>query len=187
MRVPASTELEVGRLGRMTLDSAFYVYVGSALGPGGVGARLGRHLGPVRRRHWHIDHLRARARLVQALPIRTADDLECELAESLSPICDWSHRGFGCSDCDCDSHLFGFAADREFEAVIGAVHRPIVPEAYAVMIGLVLILAAAGLAYDALHERDPLPNATPRAEWFRTAAAIATPGSAAPTSSRAIA
>lgn len=52
---------------RVTLDPGFYVYVGSAGGPGGVGARVRRHLllsrgekkGALR---WHIDQVLASPR-----------------------------------------------------------------------------------------------------------------------------
>ena len=55
-----STDLiQIGRLGALQLQSGSYVYVGSALGPGGVRARLAHHLKPSRRPHWHIDYLRA--------------------------------------------------------------------------------------------------------------------------------
>jgi Domain of unknown function DUF123 len=55
-----STDLiQIGRLGALQLQSGFYVYVGSALGPGGVRARLAHHLKLSRRPHWHIDYLRA--------------------------------------------------------------------------------------------------------------------------------
>jgi sugar fermentation stimulation protein A len=101
--------LRVGKLGGVEFPKGFFIYVGSAMR--GLEARIHRHERLRKRLHWHVDHLRAETRLVQTFPIRSADDLECELAESLSQISDWSHRGFGCSDCECDSHLFGFATD----------------------------------------------------------------------------
>ena len=36
--------IRIGRLGELRLQSGIYVYVGSALGPGGVRARLMHHL-----------------------------------------------------------------------------------------------------------------------------------------------
>lgn len=35
----------------------------------------------------------------RALPVRSSDDLECELASALNSISQWSVPGFGCSDC----------------------------------------------------------------------------------------
>jgi len=50
--------VRIGRLGRLRLQFGFYVYVGSALGSGGVRGRVRHHLEPSSRPHWHIDHLR---------------------------------------------------------------------------------------------------------------------------------
>ena len=41
--------------------------------------------------------------------VRTADDLEHDLARAVDAVADWRIEGFGCTDCDCPSHLFGFA------------------------------------------------------------------------------
>ena len=57
--------------------------------------------------HWHIDELRAAADFHSALAIRSSIRLECGIAEALSKISDWAIPGFGCSDCSCDTHLFG--------------------------------------------------------------------------------
>ena len=56
-RLPVGWE---GRLGgrRLRLEPGCYLYVGSAMGHGGLAARLRRHLCGARRRlHWHIDRL----------------------------------------------------------------------------------------------------------------------------------
>jgi len=48
------------RAGReVTFARGFNIYTGSALGPGGLRARIGRHLSPIetKRPHWHIDRL----------------------------------------------------------------------------------------------------------------------------------
>ena len=106
-----STDLvQIGRLGALQLQSGFYVYVGSALGPGGVRARLAHHLKPPRRPHWHIDYLRAHTRvdyIWYRLDTRRLEHLWAEdirLAEGASvPLV-----GFGSTDCGCESHLFFF-------------------------------------------------------------------------------
>jgi Uri superfamily endonuclease len=48
--------IRVGRLGDLQLQPGFYVYVGSALGLGGVRARLAHHMRPAQRPHWHIGY-----------------------------------------------------------------------------------------------------------------------------------
>src|SRR5271165_4961287 len=59
-----STDLiRIGKLGALQLQSGFYLYVGSALGPGGVRARLAHHLKLSRQPHWHIDYLRLHTRV----------------------------------------------------------------------------------------------------------------------------
>ena len=61
--------------------------------------------------HWHIDELRAVTEFRSALAIRSATRLECQIAEAFSKIADGSIRGFGCSDCQCGTHLFRMDAD----------------------------------------------------------------------------
>jgi len=58
--------------------------------------------------HWHIDFLRDRADSCTALPVRTSENLEHDLAEALGRLADWSIPRFGSSDCKCPTHLFGF-------------------------------------------------------------------------------
>ncbi len=97
--------LPIGRLGRVRFSKGFYVYVGSAMA--NLSRRIRRHRVLRKRIHWHLDRLRPHARLVEALPIRSSDRLECELARAIEGIADWRVPGFGCSDCRCESHLFG--------------------------------------------------------------------------------
>jgi sugar fermentation stimulation protein A len=61
--------------------------------------------------HWHIDELRAVAEFHSVLTIRSSTRLECEIAKALSEIAEWTIPGFGCSDCSCETHLFGMARD----------------------------------------------------------------------------
>jgi sugar fermentation stimulation protein A len=84
--------------------------------------RLARHQRLAKKHHWHIDHLRAQADYVAGIPVRSSDDLECEIAGALSAVADWQVPGFGCSDCACGSHLFGMAENpfraRRFSATL---------------------------------------------------------------------
>ena len=54
--------VQIGRLGTMRLQPGYYVYLGSALGSGGLRARIAHHQKPSLRPHWHIDYLRAHTR-----------------------------------------------------------------------------------------------------------------------------
>ena len=114
---PQTQDLIVGRLGRFNFPSGEYIYLGSAQGPGGLRARLGRHLLGSGKSHWHIDHLRAATQVRGfGYQIRLA---ESEAAPHLPLECDWSQKlaalsevslpvpGFGASDCysGCSAHL----------------------------------------------------------------------------------
>ncbi len=99
--------LPVGRLGELRFPAGLYGYCGSALGPGGLAGRAGRHLrggGPLR---WHLDFLRQAAVPRELWWCASPERLECVWAELL-----WTGRGvqpavagFGASDCSCPSHL----------------------------------------------------------------------------------
>lgn len=55
--VAAMRRLAIGRLGVFDIVPGFYSYVGSALGAGGIRARVGHHLDSAAAPHWHIDYL----------------------------------------------------------------------------------------------------------------------------------
>jgi Uri superfamily endonuclease len=101
-------EVTVGSLGTLRFRRGWHLYVGSALGPGGL-ARVERHLRVHRNRdrspRWHIDYLLLSPsfRLRAVTSAITDEDLECRFAEALGPPL---VPGFGCSDCTCPSHLF---------------------------------------------------------------------------------
>jgi Uri superfamily endonuclease len=102
----APLELQIGRLGRIRFDSPFYIYFGSAFGPGGLNARIKHHLAPARRAHWHIDYLRQEAKVLKVWYSTESTRLECIWANTsmehrdVSPV-----PRFGSSDCRCQSHL----------------------------------------------------------------------------------
>lgn len=100
--------IEVGKKGMFSFSKGFHIYVGSALGSGGM-KRVKRHiefsLKKDRNPRWHVDylHLDSSFRLFGAICAGTSDRLECELAHRLGGD---SVLGFGCTDCSCTSHLF---------------------------------------------------------------------------------
>jgi len=57
LHVPQLKRLEIGQLGAFDVRPGFYAYVGSALGAGGLRARIMHHLEAVAAPHWHIDYL----------------------------------------------------------------------------------------------------------------------------------
>jgi Uri superfamily endonuclease len=102
------TKVQVGKLGKLSIKPGFYVYSGSAFGPGGLGARVGRHLRLNKKLRWHIDYLRSRVDDVIAYyqPDSRSECLfACELMNAGGEI---PMKGFGSSDCKCESHLVYF-------------------------------------------------------------------------------
>lgn len=99
--------LEVGKLGRFLLEPGVLVYFGSAMGPGGLGARIARHLSPGKKRRWHVDYLQPHAKPIVIWFSTGGEGQECNWSKTMAsqegsyfPI-----REFGSSDCSCPSHL----------------------------------------------------------------------------------
>ncbi len=116
---------QVGRLGEVILPAGLYVYVGSAHGPGGLRARVLRHLRIDKRRHWHIDALTG-AYPVSEVWVSTAPDrLECRWSRLLEnlPGVEVPAPGFGSSDCGCRSHLYALPEAR-LDAAWESLGRP---------------------------------------------------------------
>ena len=106
----SSATVTVGRWGRLDLVPGYYTYVGSAFGPGGVRARVNRHFRRLKPTRWHIDYLRDYLRPVGVWYTHDPRRLEHCWAGAFSVMSALtSIPGFGCSDCNCNSHLF-FAA-----------------------------------------------------------------------------
>lgn len=115
MRLSEPCSLTVGKLGRFALTEGEYIYVGSALGPGGLRARLSRYQKERRRLHWHIDYLLTVATLEGAFYLITEQRLECRWVQAFSalPGARLPLPGFGASDCGalgshCLAHLIAF-------------------------------------------------------------------------------
>jgi Uri superfamily endonuclease len=93
---------------RFRLGPGEYLYCGSARGPGGIRARVERHMRRDKALHWHIDQLTAVGR-VRGVVVAPGGS-ECDLFERFAglqrsriPV-----PGFGASDCRrCPAHLMG--------------------------------------------------------------------------------
>lgn len=103
LRLRRAKTIDVGRLGRIRFEPGFYTYIGSARRS--LSKRIERHRRIRKKMHWHIDFLRAVAEWHAALPVLSADDLECSIASALRQRAQGVIPAFGSSDCDCDSHL----------------------------------------------------------------------------------
>jgi len=96
--------LAVGRLGRRRFPAGLYVYAGSGLK--GVESRVKRHFSEKKTKRWHIDHLTAVAKTLDFIAFESERRIECDLAASMQRL-GGRHlvKGFGSSDCRCESHL----------------------------------------------------------------------------------
>ena len=89
-----------------TLPAGQYLYAGSAWGPGGIRARLGRHQRPGNKRHWHIDHLIAVGTIETTIAFPGARECEIVAFSLAAGAAGVPVPGFGASDCRiCPSHL----------------------------------------------------------------------------------
>ena len=100
--------VNIGKLGTFKLEPGFYVYVGSAFGPGGLQARIKHHIHHSGRPHWHLDYLRPALSVCEIWYNYDQTRREHQWATvhlqnrgSILPL-----PGFGASDCRCPSHLF---------------------------------------------------------------------------------
>jgi Uri superfamily endonuclease len=105
-----NARIQVGRLGTMQLQRGYYVYLGSALGPGGLRARIAHHQKLSTQPHWHIDHLRAHTRLRSVWLRYDGRRREHEWARAILKVKDATIPvpGYGASDCSCPSHVYFF-------------------------------------------------------------------------------
>jgi len=98
--------LAIGALGDVAFPAGSYLYIGSAHGPGGLKARIGRHLRQDGKRvHWHIDVLLQAARVESVCWTIDPAMGECVLAQRLARSGLRFPVGFGASDCHCGGHL----------------------------------------------------------------------------------
>lgn len=108
LKSPQSMSVCVGKAGTFEFMPGYYIYTGSARGPGGLKARVSRHLKMTKRCHWHIDYLTTRIPVIETWYSYNSSADECLWAAGLQ-----SNKqkyaaisGLGASDCSCASHLF---------------------------------------------------------------------------------
>ena len=99
------TAVQVGRLGKIKLQPGYYCYVGSAFGPGGIGARVAHHEKFSQKPHWHLDYVRPQLQLISAWYQHDVHK-EHHWANILAATMTAPLSGFGASDCTCDTHFF---------------------------------------------------------------------------------
>jgi Uri superfamily endonuclease len=120
---PAKKRVQIGRLGLLELSQGFYVYVGSALGPGGLRARVAHHQKVSQQPRWHIDYLRPHTRLDRLWSYHGRARREHQWARLIHDLKGASApiAGFGSSDCRCATHLFFFTTQPSFKEFANSV------------------------------------------------------------------
>jgi len=109
--------LHVGSLGTLTFQPGLYLYVGSARGPGGLRARVNRHVRRDKSRRWHIDYLTTSDsfNLTGVFTGISRERMESELvAELIRQGTSECAPGFGSTDDpEATSHLLAAPASLE--------------------------------------------------------------------------
>lgn len=123
MRLERPVKITVGRLGTWEFEAGYYAYAGSALGPGGLAARLSHHTRTDKLLQWHIDYLLAHAELVEIWYAVDKKRKECIWASALRAIpgSKVPVPSFGASDCRCLTHLVYFNEQPTFTSFARAL------------------------------------------------------------------
>ncbi len=97
----------------VTLDPGRYFYAGSAHGPGGIKARVARHMRKRKAVRWHIDHLTEAGSVAGILALPQGNECAALAALRSQPGTQVPVKGFGSSDCRaCPAHLVMAAPGR---------------------------------------------------------------------------
>lgn len=116
LHLAQATKITIGKLGTFDFASGWYAYAGSAMGPGGLAARLAYHHRRNKTSHWHIDYLLSHADLVEIWWAVDNKRKECVWASALRSIpgARVPIANFGASDCHCLAHLVYFSQQPAF-------------------------------------------------------------------------
>ena len=100
------SSIKIGKkLGKIDFNKGYYVYVGSAMNS--LESRINRHLSDEKKLHWHIDYFLRKSEIEKVIFNESTKKIECELSKYISTKSE-GIKDFGCSDCDCESHLYYF-------------------------------------------------------------------------------
>ena len=101
------TRIQIGRWRQIDIEPGYYIYVGSALGLAGFYLVYQGIFKKKKNKHWHIDYLRNFVSPFSVWCSYDSNHLEHQWALALGNMKGISSiQGFGCSDCNCYSHLF---------------------------------------------------------------------------------
>ena len=108
-----SEKLQIGNLYQdYKFNKGWYVYIGSAMNS--LSGRINRHLSDDKKMHWHIDYLleNENSEIRDVLFNISDKKIECDLAGIIAKGGEGIPK-FGCSDCNCNSHLIYFKRKRD--------------------------------------------------------------------------
>lgn len=122
--------LDLPRLARPRLPAGRYAYCGSAKGPGGLRARLARHLRRDKALRWHVDRLTAAGRVAALAALPEGEECVLRAALQAEPGVTAPVPGFGSSDCRrCPSHLLALPPAFDLDSWLARCVRPESPNA----------------------------------------------------------
>ncbi|WP_407411289.1 GIY-YIG nuclease family protein [Methanobrevibacter sp.] len=111
IKLKKDSTIRIGKkLGKIEFNQGYYVYVGSAMNS--LIARIERHLSDDKKMHWHVDYLLKKAEISDVIYNQSKRKIECDLSRYISKQAE-GIKDFGCSDCECESHLYYFKTKKE--------------------------------------------------------------------------
>lgn len=108
IEVKKDSDIKIGARGVLHFRKGYYVYVGSALNS--LSKRILRHISSDKKKHWHADYLllNKNVEIREVIYTYCTRKIECKVAcEILKNSVEYIEL-FGCSDCNCVSHLYYF-------------------------------------------------------------------------------
>ncbi len=104
--------IDIGKYREVFFQEGNYLYAGSAFGPGGLNARVKRHLSTDKKKKWHLDWIRPSLSFISGWYI-LGKNLECEWSQKISRMDGVFIPLFkmGASDCKqgCPAHFLGLS------------------------------------------------------------------------------
>ena len=110
LKLNREKSIQVSKLGRFKFAPGYYAYIGSGFCSGGLAGRLNHHFKSTAKLHWHIDYLREWTSIEQVWFSDQQIHREHDWAKLMNQMdgVRAGIKGFGCSDCRCETHLFYF-------------------------------------------------------------------------------
>ena len=112
IRLSEDRDIRIGALGTVSFPAGFYAYTGSSMM--NLEKRVERHFREEKKMKWHIDHFLREAEVVRAVLFPSDEREECEINRMVFDMDDGTVviKGFGSSDCSCETHLAYFGKNQ---------------------------------------------------------------------------